>query len=64
MSTNDPDDPAVDFFREYAGQLPTSAEAREWDAALPPAEPDRTPMRLMTKEDWAKLAAISSQISS
>lgn len=64
MSARYPDDPEEAFFREHAGKLPTSAEARAWDAELPDAEPDSTPVRLMTKEDWAKLRAIGSTIGS
>lgn len=64
MSANDPNDHEEEFFREHAGKLPTSAEAQSWDAETPEVEPDSTPVRLMTKEDWAKLNAISSTIGS
>jgi hypothetical protein len=62
MRPNNHEDPEEAFFSEHAGILPTSAEALKWEAELPPAQPDRTPMRLMTKEDWTLLRAMGSKI--
>lgn len=62
MSASYPNDPEEIFFRDHAGKLPTSTEARIWDAELPDAKPDPNPVRLMTKEDWAKLRAIKSEL--